>query len=99
MSKRCSFVMRLVIGLAFVTLGVSTALAEDFYKGKIIRIIVGAPPGGGYDTYSRTIARHITKHIPGKPDIYVQNMPGAGTLRAANYSYNRVKGDGLTVSV
>ncbi len=99
MSKRCSYMIRLVIGLAFVTFGVSTALADDFYKGKVIRLIVGAPPGGGYDTYSRTIARHITKHIPGKPTIFVQNMPGAGTAKAANYSYNRAKGDGLTISV
>lgn len=99
MSKRCSFMMRLVISLAFLTFGGSAAMADEFYKGKVIRLIVGAPPGGGYDTYSRTIARHLTKHIPGKPTIFVQNMPGAGTLIAANYSYNRAKGDGLTISV
>ena len=99
MSKRCSFMMRLVIGLAFLIFGGSAAMADEFYKGKVIRLIVGAPPGGGYDTYSRTIARHITKHIPGKPTIFVQNMPGAGTLIAANYSYNKAKGDGLTISV
>ena len=99
MSKIFSSIMRLVIGIAIVGFCASTALAEDFYKGKMIRLIVGTPPGGGYDTYSRTIARHLTKHIPGNPNIFVQNMPGAGTLRAANYSYNKVKGDGLTVSV
>jgi tripartite-type tricarboxylate transporter receptor subunit TctC len=54
--------------------------ATSFYEGKSIRIVVGASAGGGYDTYSRVIARHIGKHIPGKPTLVVENMPGAGTL-------------------
>jgi tripartite-type tricarboxylate transporter receptor subunit TctC len=52
--------------------------AESFYEGKTIRIIVGTSPGGGYDTYTRLIARHFSKYIPGKPSIIVDNMPGAG---------------------
>ncbi len=70
---------------------------QDFYKGKTVRIIVGASAGGGYDTYSRTIARHIGKHIPGNPTFIVENMPGAGFLISANYMYRIAKPDGLTI--
>lgn len=75
----------------------SIVLAADFYAGKRIRIIVGSSPGGGFDTYARLIARHIGKHIPGRPKVLVQNMPGAGQLIAAMYIYNRAKPDGLTI--
>ena len=68
--------------------------AADFYKGKTIKIIVGYSPGGGYDIYSRNLGRHMGKHIPGTPNIIVQNMTGAGSLRAANYLYNRAPKDG-----
>ena len=74
------------------------AKAQDsFYKGKTVRIIVGASAGGGYDTYSRTIARHLGKHIPGNPTFVVDNMPGAGFLISANYMYKIAKPDGLTI--
>jgi tripartite-type tricarboxylate transporter receptor subunit TctC len=77
---------------------VNPAKAQDsFYNGKTVRIIVGAAAGGGYDTYSRTIARHIGKHIPGNPTFIVENMPGAGFLISANYTYKIAKPDGLTV--
>lgn len=72
---------------------------EDFYKGKTIRFIVGHAPGGGYDGYTRLTARHISKHFPGSPAPVVQNLGGAGGLVAANYLYNKVKPDGLTVGV
>lgn len=76
----------------------SFASAQDsFYKGKTVRIIVGASAGGGYDTYSRTIARHIGKHVPGNPTFIVENMPGAGFLISANYMYKVAKPDGLTI--
>ena len=81
-----------------VTAG-TTALAEKFYKGKTIRFIVGQAPGGGYDTYVRTIARHISKHIPGNPATTVENMEGAGSLIAANYVYKQASPDGLTVVI
>ena len=84
----------------FLILGLwaSSASAQDgFYKGKSVRIIVGASAGGGYDTYSRTIARHMGKHIPGNPSIVVDNMPGAGFLISANYMYKVAKPDGLTI--
>jgi tripartite-type tricarboxylate transporter receptor subunit TctC len=70
---------------------------DDFYKGKTIRLIVGLAPGGGFDTYSRVIARHIGKHIPGNPTTVVENMPGAASLLAANYVYKAAKPDGLTI--
>jgi tripartite-type tricarboxylate transporter receptor subunit TctC len=78
-----------VIGL-FLVLIVSfpqTSYAQDFYAGKTIRIVVGFPAGGGFDTYSRVIGRHINKYIPGNPAIVVDNMTGAGSLVAANSMY------------
>jgi tripartite-type tricarboxylate transporter receptor subunit TctC len=73
------------------------AEAQSFYEGKTVRIIVGLAPGGGFDTYARVIARHLGKHIPGSPTVIVENMPGAGSLIAANHLYKVAKPDGLTV--
>ena len=70
---------------------------ENFYKGKTIRMIVGTSAGGGFDTYTRTIARHFGKHVPGQPAIVVENMAGAGHLIAANHMYQVAKPDGLTI--
>src|SRR6478736_7641974 len=82
----------------FLLASLSSVLAQDgYYKGKTIRIIVGAAAGGGYDTYSRTIARHFGKYIPGNPVFVVENMPGAGFLISANYMYRIAKPDGLTI--
>ena len=83
--------------LLALSLWVSHALAQEFYKGKTIRIIVATTPGGGFDAYSRSIARHMPKHIPGNPTIIVENMPGAGFLIGTNYVYNQAKPDGLTM--
>jgi tripartite-type tricarboxylate transporter receptor subunit TctC len=66
----------------------------EFYKGKRVNLIVSYGPGGGYDVYARVLARHIGRHIPGNPSIVVQNMPGAGSLRGANYIYNVAPKDG-----
>jgi tripartite-type tricarboxylate transporter receptor subunit TctC len=73
--------------------------ADDFYKGKTIRIIVGGSAGGGFDTYSRVMARHMGKHIPGNPAIMVENMSGAGTLIAAKYLHSSAKPDGLAFGI
>jgi len=70
---------------------------QDFYKGKTLRFVVGYSPGGGFDIYTRAIARHINKHIPGNPTTMVQNQPGAGGLIAANTVYKVAKPDGLTI--
>jgi tripartite-type tricarboxylate transporter receptor subunit TctC len=74
-----------------------TSAQEPFYKGKTIRFIVGGSAGGGYDTYTRTIARHLGKHIPGNPTLVVDNMPGAGSIISANYVFKVAKPDGLTI--
>lgn len=71
--------------------------AASHYEGKTIRIIVGTSPGGGYDTYTRLIARHLGNHIPGGPSIIVDNMPGAGGTLSANYMFKVAKPDGLTI--
>jgi tripartite-type tricarboxylate transporter receptor subunit TctC len=81
------------------SLSMASAHAADFYQGKTIRLVVGAPAGGGYDTYTRAITRHLGKHIPGNPTMVVDNMEGAGSLIAANYLYNKAEPDGLTVGV
>jgi tripartite-type tricarboxylate transporter receptor subunit TctC len=74
-------------------------MAENFYAGKTIRVTVGLAPGGGYDTYARAIARHMGKHIPGNPSFVVDNMEGAGSLIAANYTYNKADRDGTFIGV
>jgi len=91
MDKKFHSLIKLHIGFGLLLLYSTTALAEDFYQGKTIRFIVGQAAGGGYDTYTRTIARHIGKHIPGNPNTIVENMPGAGSLIAANYMYIKAK--------
>src|SRR5258708_21733696 len=70
----------------------------DFYKGKQLNLIVGYGPGGGYDTYARLLARHFGRFVPGNPNVIVQNMPGASSLRAVNYLYNVAPKDGATTA-
>ncbi len=70
---------------------------ESFYKGKSIRLVVGSTTGNFYDSWGRLIARHWSKYIPGNPDVIVQNMPGAGSVTAANYVYGVAKPDGLSI--
>jgi tripartite-type tricarboxylate transporter receptor subunit TctC len=69
----------------------------DFYAGKTVQLIIGYAPGAGYDEYARLLGRHIGRHIPGRPTVVVQNMPGAGSIRAANYLYNVAPKDGTTI--
>lgn len=75
----------------------SVAQAQSFFEGKTMRIIVGFSAGGGYDTHARALGRHLGKHIPGNPNIIVENMTGAGSLIAANHLYKVAKPDGLTI--
>ncbi len=78
------------------------AFAQDdvatFYKGKQLRLIVGSAVGGGYDLYSRALARHMVNHIPGKPTIIVQNQPAAGGMMMTNQLYNQGPKDGTVFS-
>jgi tripartite-type tricarboxylate transporter receptor subunit TctC len=92
-------VLRLFTGLCLALIvqmaaHAGTASVEDFYRDKVLNLIVGNGPGGGYDVFGRLLARHLGKYIPGNPAIIVQNMPGAGTLVAANYLYNVAPKDG-----
>ena len=67
---------------------------EDFYRGKTLRILIGYGPGGGYDIYGRLVAEFLPRHLPGKPMIIAQNMPGAGSFAAAKYIYDVAPKDG-----
>ena len=71
--------------------------AADYYAGKTIELIVGGGPGGGYDIYARTVARHLSRYIPGEPTIVVKNMPGAGSTKAAQYISSMAPKDGTAV--
>jgi tripartite-type tricarboxylate transporter receptor subunit TctC len=89
----------LLLAIALTASGIpDDARAQaPFFEGKTIRIVVGFSAGGGFDTYSRTIARHLGKHVPGRPAVLVENMPGAASLIAANHAYRVAKPDGLTI--
>jgi len=95
--RRIRFPILAIAGLA-LSFMVAHATTHEFYKGKVIRIVVGFAAGGGFDTYARTIGRHMGRHIPGNPTIIVENMPGAGSLIAANHVYKVAKPDGLTMA-
>ena len=90
---------RLVVLAALASLCVVPAHAQsvaDFYRGKNVAVAIAFSPGGGYDLYARTLARHMGKYIPGNPVLVPQNMPGAGGLRVAQYYYQAAPKDGLT---
>ena len=86
--------MTVLIGVAWGSLA---SAQEPYYKGKTVRIVVATSAGGGFDTYTRAIARHLAKHILGHPNVIVENMPGAGHRIGANYVYKVAKPDGLTL--
>lgn len=77
----------------------SVRAEDEFYKGKTINFIIASAAGGGYDSYSRLIARHIGKHLPGQPMVVPQNMPGAAGMRAANYLYSVAPKDGTVLGM
>ncbi len=83
---------------AFVGAGRAAVAQSGFYDGKTVNIVVSYAPGGGYDFYSRLLARHIGDHIPGKPTIIVQNMPGAAGVVASNYVYVAATKDGTVIA-
>jgi len=95
MRLRVQFVAA-AIGLALVA---PVQADDDYYKGKTISFIIATATGGGYDTYSRLIARHLGRHIPGQPAVVPQNMPGAAGIRAANYLYSAAPKDGTAIGM
>src|SRR5687767_355508 len=87
MQKALLIILLLLFGPANIS------AQSDFFKGKQMKIVVGASAGAASDLYARVVANHLPKHIPDKPDIIVQNMPGGGSLTAANYVYSVAKPD------
>lgn len=77
--------------------GDAAGAVADFYRGKTLRLVVGFAPGGGYDIWARLVARFLGRHVPGNPTVVVENKPGAGSLLAANLTYNSEPKDGTVV--
>jgi tripartite-type tricarboxylate transporter receptor subunit TctC len=88
-----------IAALAFAASLPDAALAADFYKGKQINFVVSSDVSGSYDTFARILSRYLPKYIPGEPSFIVQNMAGAGGLRATNWLYNVAPRDGLTIGI
>jgi len=101
MSHRIApFAGLLLVAAAAALPGAARADAvEDFYRGRNIQLVIGFSGGAGYDLYGRVLARHMGKHIPGRPTIVVQNMPGAGSIKAANFLYSVAPKDGATIGM
>ena len=97
MKRLMSLFIALSLG-SFLSLASTEVAFGQFYKGKTIRLIVSSSPGGGNDSYSRLLARHINKHIPGNPRMVVENMPGGGGLPALNYLYEQARRDGTVMA-
>ena len=94
-------VMKFLATLTVCLLLIAPAAAQDaaaFYKGKTVRLVVGFTPGGGYDVYARTLARHFGRHIPGNPTVVVQNMPGAASLKSVQYLNAGAPADGTVIT-
>jgi tripartite-type tricarboxylate transporter receptor subunit TctC len=99
MSSSTVRVFRFLAAGAFAALPLFAQAAErPFYAGKTLNLIVGEPPGGGSDAYARLLSRHLGRHIPGAPAIIVQNMPGAGTLKAVMYINTTAPTDGTVMA-
>jgi tripartite-type tricarboxylate transporter receptor subunit TctC len=92
-----------VIGAAFFGVVSGGTMAQEdhtkFYSGKTLQMIIRSEPGSGYDQYARTFSRHVTKHIPGSPNIINRNMPGGGGITAANFVYNIAPNDGTVLTI
>jgi tripartite-type tricarboxylate transporter receptor subunit TctC len=80
-------VLSVCAGAVTCSLAAHAQSVSQFYTGKTITMVVGSDVGGGYDLTARTVARHLSRHIPGSPAIIVQNRPGAGSILASNYVY------------
>ena len=97
MNKHRRMATGLLLGMACLVGLAASAGAQESFAGKTVKLVVAYSPGGSFDLYTRLIARHIGKHLPGKPSTIVQNMTGAAGMIAANYVYNTAKPDGLTI--
>ena len=95
--RRC-LVLAAALATALPALAQAQSL-EEFYRGKQMSMIIGYPTGGSNDIYARAVARHIGKHIPGNPTVIPRNMPGGGSLIAANHVFNVAPKDGTILSL
>src|SRR5262245_30724479 len=96
--KPISFALMIWAGVLFIG-PASPAQTDDFYRGKSIEVIVASAPAGGYDLYARLLARHMGRHLPGNPSFIVQNMPGAGGVRATQFLFNVARRAGTVIGV
>ena len=94
--KRCLSIAAFAV---FAILIPRVGHAADYYADKTLTLVVGFPTGGGFDAFGRTVARHLGQHIPGKPNIIVQNMPGVSSLNAANWLFNKAPQDGTVIGL
>jgi tripartite-type tricarboxylate transporter receptor subunit TctC len=97
MGKRS--IIQLCGAAAAVLVAMMPAKASDFYAGKSIEILIGSGVGGGYDRYARTVLHHMVRHIPGHPTYVPKNMPGAGSMKTAEYLTTQAPKDGTTIAL
>lgn len=99
---KCRSDVRLLVAAclmpAMVTPGLAADNAADFYRGQTVRMIIGYPAGSGYDVHARALVNHMAKHIPGKPTLIPQNMPGAGSMKATNWLTEVAPRDGTAMA-
>lgn len=88
-----------VAALALAGIQARADAVSEFYKGKVVNVVVGYGTGGGYDVYGRLLATHLGKYLPGNPTVVLQHMPGAGSLRSVNYLYNSAPRDGTVLGI
>jgi tripartite-type tricarboxylate transporter receptor subunit TctC len=91
-------IVRILVLVALAVLGTPAAQAEDYFRGKTVRLVVGTPPGGGYDTFGRLVARHLGEYLPGHPTIIVVNMAGASGMNAVTWLYSQAPTDGTVIA-
>lgn len=89
----------LVLALLGLVMPAQAQGSDELFRGKTITLVIGFGPGGSYDFYGRALARHIGRHLPGSPAVVAQNMPGAGSLTAANYLFNVAPKDGSAIGI
>jgi tripartite-type tricarboxylate transporter receptor subunit TctC len=91
-------VLALAVLVALAVFDVWPAQADDYFRGKTVRLVVGTPPGGGYDTYGRLVARHLGEYLPGHPTVIVVNMAGASGMNAVSWLYTQAPRDGTVIA-
>jgi tripartite-type tricarboxylate transporter receptor subunit TctC len=97
--QRTTICVSAAVAAAILSGNVIAEPVADFYRGKSITMLIGYTSGGGYDIYARVLSRHMGRHLPGNPSIVPQNMPGAGSLRLANFLYNAAPRDGTSIGM